>query len=121
VFTPIGTNLSEIRFRIPATDTAAVVQSFGAVLVDVDKANTSRLQAYDRNGSLLADVAVPVHAAGSAFSFVGVQFDRPAIARIVLTLGDAAPAAGVNDVSSGGSADVVVVDDLLYSEPQTVQ
>jgi hypothetical protein len=52
---------------------------------------------------------------------VGVQFDRPAIARVVLTLGDAAPAAGVNDVSSGGTADVVVLDDFLYSEPQTVQ
>jgi hypothetical protein len=121
VFTPIGTNLSEIRFRIPGTDTAAVVQSFGAVFVDVDRANTSRVQAYDRDGRLLADVAIPVHAAGSAFSFVGVQFDRPAIARVVLVLGDAAPGAGVNDVSSGGTADVVVLDDFLYSEPQTVQ
>ena len=38
-----------------------------------------------------------------------------------MTLGDAPIGAGVNDVSSGGTADVVVLDDFLYSEPQPLQ
>jgi hypothetical protein len=119
LFAPVGTNQTELRFRIPGTDTAAVVQRFGAVVVDVDKPNTTRLQAYDKDNRLIADVPVPVRAAPDAFSLVGVEFDRPAIARIVMTLGDAPIGAGVNDVSNGGTADVVVLDDFFYSEPQT--
>jgi hypothetical protein len=121
MFAPVGTNRAEIRFRIPGTDTAAVVQSFGAVVVDVDKPNTTRLQAYDKDDRLIADVPVPVRADPDEYSLIGVQFDRPAIARIVMTLGDTPIGAGVNDVSSGGTADVVVLDDLLYSEPQPLQ
>src|SRR6476661_352027 len=119
LFAPIGTNRAEFRFRIPGTDTAAVVQSFGAVVVDVDKAGSSSLQAFDKDGRLIATVPIPVRQAPDAFSLVGVQFDRPAIARVVLTLGDAPLGAGVNDVSEGGTNDVVVLDDFLYSEPQS--
>ena len=61
LFAPIGTTKVEVTFRIPASDTLAAVRSFGAVVVDVDKANTSRLQAYDGT-TLIADVPVPVRA-----------------------------------------------------------
>jgi hypothetical protein len=118
LFTPIGTNRAEFRFRIPGTDTAAVVQSFAAVIVDVDRAGSTQLLAYDAAGGLIANVPVPVHQAPDASSLVGIQFDRPAIARVVLTLGDAPLGSGVNDVSSGGTKDLVVLDDFLYSEPQ---
>ena len=121
LFSPVGTNRSEIRFRIPGSDTAAVVQSFGAVLVDVDKANTTRLEAFDKDGHLIANVVAPIRAATDPFTLVGVQFDRPVIARIVLELGDAPLGAGTRDVSSGGTKDVVVLDDFFYSEPQTEQ
>src|SRR6478752_5195845 len=53
MFAPIGTNRAEFRFRIPGTDTAAVVQSFGAVVVDVDRPNITRLVAYDKDGRLI--------------------------------------------------------------------
>jgi hypothetical protein len=118
LFAPIGTNRAEFRFRIPGTDTAAVVQSFAAVVVDVDREGSTRLLAYDAAGRLLTDIPVPVHKAPDASSLVAIQFDRPAIARVVLTLGDAPLGPGVNDLSSRGTKDVVVLDDLLYSEPQ---
>jgi hypothetical protein len=118
LFAPIGTNRAEFRFRIPGTDTAAVVQTFAATVVDVDRANTTRLLAYDRDGRLIANVAAPVQQAPDKSSLVAVQFDRPAIARVVLELGDAPLGAGVNDVSSGGINDIVALDDFLYSEPQ---
>jgi hypothetical protein len=97
LFAPIGTNRAEFQFRIPGSATPAVVQSFGAVVVDV-----------------------PTHRAPDASSLVGVQFDRPVIARIVITLGDAPLGAGTNDISRGGRQDVVALDDFLYSEPQPV-
>ncbi len=121
LFAPIGTTKSELRFRIPGTDTAAVVQSFGAVFVDVDKANTTRLQAYDKENRLIADVPAPPRAAPDAFSLVGVTFDQPVIARVVLTLGEAPIGAGINDLTGGGLVDLVVLDDFLYSEPQRLQ
>ncbi len=96
----------------------AAVRSFGAVVVDVDKANTSRLQAYDRDNRLIADVPVPVRADPDEYSLVGVTFEEPIITRIVLTLGEVPIGAGIDDLSSGGGGDVVVLDDFLYSEPQ---
>ena len=121
MFAPIGTNRAEFEFRIPGTATAAVVQSFGAVVVDVDKPGSSRLEAFDQEGRLIANVPIPVRKAPDGFSLVGVQFDRPRIARVVLTLGDAPLGAGVNDVSEGGANDIVVLDDFLYSEPQPAE
>jgi hypothetical protein len=121
MFAPIGTNRFELRFRIPGTDTAAVVQSFGAVIVDVDKANVSRLQAYDKDDRLIADVPAATRKDPDEYTLVGVRFDRPAIARVVLTLGDTPIGAGIDDVTQGGTKDVVVLDDLLYSEPQPIQ
>jgi hypothetical protein len=121
LFAPIGTNKVEVLFRIPDSDTVAAVKSFGAVVVDVDKANTSRLQAYDHDGNLIADIPVPVRANPDEYSLVGVSFEQPIITRVVLTLGEAAIGAGIDDLSAGGGADVVVLDDFLYSEPQTPQ
>jgi hypothetical protein len=121
LFAPTGTNQSEITFRIPGSDTAAAVRSFGAVMVDVDKANTSRLRAYDKENRLIADVPAPARSAPTAFSLVGVTFDQPVIARVVLTLGEAPIGAGIDDLSYGGLVDLVVLDDFLYSEPQPIQ
>jgi hypothetical protein len=121
LFAPIGTNRAEFQFRIPGSATPAVVQSFGAVVVDVDLANSTRLQAFDKDGRQIANVLAPVHQAPDASSLVGVQFDRPVIARVVITLGDAPLGAGTNDISERGLKDVVALDDFLYSEPQPVQ
>jgi hypothetical protein len=118
LFAPIGSNVLDVRFFIPGTEQPAVVQSFGAVVVDVDKQDVSRLQAFDKNGHLIADVPVPTRADPDEYSLVGVTFKKPLIAEVRLILGDTPLGAGVNDVSSGGTADVVVLDDFIYSEPQ---
>jgi hypothetical protein len=64
-------------------------------------------------------VPVPVCADDpDEYSFVGVTLEEPIITRIVLTLGEVPIGPRVDDVSSGGAGDVVVLDDFLYSEPQ---
>jgi hypothetical protein len=45
-------------------------------------------------------------------------FDSPIVARVVITSGNAALSAAVNDLSSGGTKDLVVMDDFVYGEPQ---
>jgi hypothetical protein len=40
------------------------------------------------------------------------------VARVKITCGNGALGAGVNDVSIGGASDLVVVDNVIYGEPQ---
>jgi hypothetical protein len=121
LFAPVGTRTFELKFRIPGTNTPALVQGFGAIVVDVDKATLSRLKAFDRRGRIIANIAVPVRKNPDEYSLVGVKFTSPVIAEIQLTLGDTPPRRGVNDVSSGGTKDVVALDDFIYSEPQRIR
>lgn len=118
LFAPVGTRVFEQKFFIPGTHTPALVRSFGAVVVDVDKGSLSRLKAFDKNDKLIADVSVPIRRDPDEYSLVGVTFTSPVIAKVQLILGDTPPKQGVNDISSGGTQDVVALDDLLYSEPQ---
>ena len=45
-------------------------------------------------------------------------FADPIIARVRITLGTGALGSNVPDISAGGTVDVVVVDNLIYSEPR---
>jgi len=47
-----------------------------------------------------------------------VKFDAAIIARVRVTLGTGALAAGVNDISAGGTFDLVVLDNLVFGEPR---
>jgi len=51
---------------------------------------------------------------------VGVTFADAIIARVRITLGTGALGATVEDISAGGTVDVVVVDNLIYSEPRKI-
>jgi hypothetical protein len=121
MFAPVGTRTFELKFRIPGTKTPAVVKGFGAIVVDVDKASLSRLKAFDKNGHVIANIGVPVRKNPDEYSLVGVTFTSPVIAKVQLILGDTPPKKGVKDVSSGGTKDVVALDDFLYSEPQRIK
>lgn len=121
MFAPVGAHVTEIKFFIPGTTTPAVVRSFGAIVVDVDKANLSRLQAFDKSGNMIANISVPIRKNPDEYSLVGVTFTSPVIASVKLRLGDSEPRKGVNDVTQGGTKDVVALDDLLYSEPQKIK
>jgi len=48
---------------------------------------------------------------------VGVKFASALIARVRITAGTGALGAQAQDVSNGGTYDLVVMDDFLYSEP----
>ena len=51
---------------------------------------------------------------------VGVTFADAIIARVRITLGTGALGANVADISAGGTVDLVVVDNLIYSEPRKI-
>jgi hypothetical protein len=122
-FTPVGSNVTEGLFFVPGTagSTRATVTGFGAVFTDVDLADSAKIEFFDRSGGLLTEEFVP---AGSvtdkSLSFLGVVFDAgEEIFRVRITTGTDPLATGTNDNPAAG-VDLVVMDDFLYAEPQSI-
>jgi hypothetical protein len=119
LFSPIDSNIVQIYFYKPGTTTPAMVRGFGAVFNDVESnsasiATTIRYFAFD--GSSLMTVNVPAGSNAQA-EFFGVLFapTDPPIGHVVITLGNAALAAGTNE---SAFVDLVVMDDITYAEPR---
>jgi hypothetical protein len=115
---PRGSNEIDVTFRRAGSGEPAVVNGFGAVFVDPDLPRTSSLRYYDADGALLATVFAPPRADPDEYTFAGAVFEGASVARVRITLGTAPVGPNTNDVSSGGTADVVVLDDVIYGEPQ---
>jgi hypothetical protein len=117
VFTPVGSNVTDATFFTPGSPSSAFVTAFGAVFSDVDLAGSTRVEFFGLGGGpLFSQFVLPGTTASGSLSFLGVQFDGgELITRARITTGNAA--LGPND---GGGVDLVVMDDLLYSEPQSV-
>jgi hypothetical protein len=117
LFTPLGSNITDVHFFIPGTNggTAALVAGFGAVFEDVDLAGTS-IEFFNAAAASLGSFSVPT--ANNGLSFLGVTFTEGAVVdRVRITTGNSA--LGPND-SPADFVDVVVMDDFLFSEPQQV-
>jgi hypothetical protein len=119
LFTPVGSNITDVTFFIPGTNGGAptVTRSFGAVFSDVDLANTTSLQYFDRNGLSLGTFFVPASPGIGTFSFLGVNFTTEQIGRVRITTGTTPLSATAVD---GPGVDLVVMDDFIYGEPLTV-
>jgi hypothetical protein len=110
LFSPIGSNIVDLTFFIPGTQTPALVRGFGALYTDIDTEHTA-FEYFDRNNQSLGKFAVPI--ASNGLSFLGVAFDQPIVARVRIQYGTAP--LGPND---GPDNDVAVMDDFIYGEPK---
>jgi hypothetical protein len=111
LFSPIGSNIVNLTFRVPGTRRRAVVRGFGAVYTDVDLPEKTGFRYYDIRGRLLGAFTVP--AAPRGLSFLGVRFPTPVVARVRIQYGT--HALGPND---SPSVDVAVMDNFIYGEPR---
>ena len=118
LFMSVGSNVTEVSFDRVHTVNPGLVNGFGVVFSDVDRAGSTHVAFYDKNDAVLADVDAPARAGAQEFSFVGVVFPAAIVHRVVITSGDAALDSTVTDVSAGGTKDLVVMDDFVYGEPQ---
>jgi len=122
LFTPMGSNITDVDFFVPgAGDVAAATTGFGVVFSDVDKpdgtdpAAQTLIQYYGADDQLLFSSFVPASPSDASLSFFGVVFADPLITRVRITSGYAAP--GPND---DAQQDIVVMDDFIYGEPQAL-
>ena len=117
-FAPIGSEVSEVTFRVAGSSIPAAVTGFGVVFSDVDRAGAASLKLFTADGRSLGQYHAPVRSDASGQSFIGVVFDQAIVARVVITSGQAPLSATEFDVSDGGNRDLVVFDNLLFGEPK---
>lgn len=118
LFSPLNDNEVELRFFVPGTSTPATVKGVGVVVTDVDVSAATRMACYDAFGRLLLERAFLTTPGNGSLSFLGVTTTGADIARVVLTLGEGT--LGPDDVTQGGADDLVVLDDIVYGEPQPI-
>jgi hypothetical protein len=112
LFSPIGSNVVDLTFFVPGSGTPATVRGFGAVYTDVDTDHTA-FEYFDKAGNSLGTFETPIEDGG--LSFLGVIFSEPIIFRVQIRYGTAA--LGPND---SADADVAVMDNFIYGEPQAL-
>lgn len=118
IFGLMGTNVMDVTFSIPGSPgTPATVRGFGAVFTDVELAGAVKLEYFDAGNTLLRSENVPPFVftgndSGKSFSFLGVSFDTPSVARVRITNGGFDLA-----LTQFGDNDAAAMDDFLYGEP----
>jgi hypothetical protein len=113
LFSPVGSNIVDLTFFVPGTQTPAAVRGFGAVYTDIDTDHTA-FEYFDKDGRSLGKFNVPI--ANNGLSFLGVVFEQPIIAKVRIAYGTVA--LGPDDSAQN---DVAVMDDFIYSEPQAIR
>lgn len=120
-FMVLGSNTLEARFQAVGAPTPALVKGFGVVFSDVDKNGSARIELFGDNGLRLGTLTAPPRSDNRGLSFVGVVFDTPIITSALIISGEAALGPDVEDISSGGTEDLVVMDDFIYGEPIAIE
>jgi hypothetical protein len=109
-------NILEVSFFIPGTNTRATVNGFGAVFTDVDT-QVSRMQFYDDKGNILLVPNGGLVGQDKGLTFQGVSYnDGTRISKVRIFLGNAPLSAANTDGVNG--IDVVALDDIIYGEPR---
>lgn len=115
LFTAINSNITDVRFFVPGTSTAATTNAFGAIFVDVEVTGLTKIEFFDASDALIFSRDA-LAAGNQGLSFVGAVANAgERISRVRLT-------SGLNSIVSNGvlanlNDDVVVMDDFLYAEP----
>lgn len=121
IFSPVGSNVMDVLFQVAGEPAPALVTGFGVVFSDVDVAGRTTIELFDASGVRLATVVAPVRSDAAGLSFVGAKFADAIVARARITLGTGALGATVNDLSAGGTLDLVVTDNFIYGEPKRIR
>jgi len=113
LFSALGSNIVDVSFVVPGSNTQAAVNGFGSVFTDVDLLNTTSIQYFNVSNTSLGTFFVPT--APQGLSFLGVSGFADGVARVRITNGNG-PLTG-----AAQGFENVVMDDFIYGEPQAVQ
>ena len=122
LFTALDSAVTEVLFFKPDENTKpATVNAFGSVFTGVTHAGPTHIEYYDANGALLHTQVVPP-STHQGLSFAGTFFNAgEQVFMVRITSGNVELDREVGLVPNprgDDPADVVVMDDFLYAEPQ---
>lgn len=118
LFTPFQKNQVTQTFKIPGKNRRASVSGFGAVFSEVDLEGKTYIDYFTKNNCLLSRVFIPPKNKGLSFGGVYIIGGKPVIWKVFVKLGNVSvEVAGRRDYVFG-SGDIVVLDDIIYAEPQ---
>lgn len=114
LFTAIGSNVTDVRFYLPGTNTVATTTAFGLVFTDVEVAGDTKVEFYDATDTLIYTRDALV-SGNLGLTFLGATVTDGAFSRVRIT-------AGRNTILANGTLgnpvdDVVAMDDFIYAEP----
>jgi hypothetical protein len=123
LFSPIASNFTKAVFFVPGGLVPAATRGFGAIFTDVDTpdgrkfGNSGRrdetvIEYLDIHGRVLFKASVPASPGDGSVSFLGVVLEDPEIAAVRINAG------AVPGATDGRRADIVMMDDFIYAEPQ---
>ncbi len=108
VFKVVNGNALDQTFFSPSNQkTPATVTGMGVIFLDVDTPNAASLEFFGLGGQSLGKYFAPSVVGNNTFSFVGVKFDTPSVARVRIT-------------ASTNNNTEAVMDDFLFGEPTAV-
>lgn len=119
LFTPLGSNIVDVSFFVPGTNTPALTRGFGSIFSDVDLANTTSIEFFNLANVSLGLFFVPATIGSETLSFLGVSYAAAIVARVRITNGNFALGPGITD-QNGNGRDLVVMDDFIYAETTAV-
>jgi len=104
LFTALASPITEILFFIPGTVRSATSKGFGAVFTHVNRDDSTKIEYFDVNGSLLFSGFAPPAKGNKTLSFLGVAFDAgEAVFLVRITSGDVELGGGVTDEAGTSS------------------
>ena len=121
IFGLVGTNVVDVTFDVPGQPgVASSVRGFGAVFTDVEVAGGTKIDYFDGASNLLFSQNAPAFIftgtdSFKTFSFLGVSFANPDVARVRITNGG-----DDLNLQMFGLDDAVAMDDFIYGEPRLV-
>lgn len=123
LFTALDSAVTETVFFQPGTNVAATVTAFGSVFTNVTKEGLTTIDYLDANGALLHRQTVPASKRGG-LSFAGTFFNAgEQVYMVRITSGNVELDREVGLIPNprgDDPADVVVMDDFIYAEPQAI-
>lgn len=112
---PVGNNLVEVSFFVPGTNVHAAVSSFGAVFVNHEVYGMTSVELFDQAGNVIAKL-LPFAGGKNEPAFIGVYGLAPGATRARITLGNSP----LGPMDEPPTTNVVLLDDLIYGEPQAL-